>query len=79
MLAARRQVGLTRFVAIADVNLPRARQIAEKYQGEPYQDYRKLLERKDVDAIITATVDHWRAFSRIHSCRPASTCTPKSR
>ena len=59
----------SRFVAIADVNLPRARQIAKKYEGEPYQDYRKLLERKDIDAIITATVDHWRAIVSIHCCQ----------
>lgn len=24
-----------------------------------YDDYRKLLERKDIDAIVCATVDHW--------------------
>jgi predicted dehydrogenase len=58
-----------RFIAIADVNMPRARQVAKKYKGEPYQDYRKLLERKDVDAILTATVDHWRAIVSIHSCQ----------
>ncbi len=59
----------SRFIAIADVNLPRARTLAEKYHGEPYQDYSKLLDRKDVDAIITATVDHWRAIVSIHSCQ----------
>ena len=59
----------SRFIAIADVNLPRARQIAKTYGGEPYQDYRKLLERKDVDAVITATVDHWRAIVCIHACQ----------
>lgn len=26
---------------------------------EAFEDYRKLLERKDVDAIVCATVDHW--------------------
>jgi predicted dehydrogenase len=59
----------SRFIAIADVNLPRANQIAKKYSGEPYQDYRKLLDRKDVDAVITATVDHWRAIVSIHTCQ----------
>ncbi len=59
----------SRFIAIADLNLPRAKQLAKKYDGTPYQDYRKLLERKDVDAIITATVDHWRAIVSIHCCQ----------
>ena len=42
----------TRFVAIADVNLPRAKEFAAKSDAVAYQDYRKLLERKDVDAIV---------------------------
>ena len=26
---------------------------------EAYTDYRKLIERKDIDAVVCATVDHW--------------------
>lgn len=58
-----------RVVAIADVNLPRAKRSAERYKAVAYQDYRELLERKDVDAIVTATPDHWRALVSIHACQ----------
>jgi len=58
-----------RVVGIADINQPRAGQLADKYKAEGYTDYRKLLERKDVDAIVTATPDHWRARVCIHACQ----------
>jgi predicted dehydrogenase len=58
-----------RVVAIADVNLPRAEKTAAQYQAVGYQDYRKLLERKDIDAIVTATPDHWRALVCIRACQ----------
>jgi predicted dehydrogenase len=58
-----------RMVAMADVNLPRARQIAKPFDAAVYQDYRRLLERKDVDAIITATPEQWRGVICIHACQ----------
>lgn len=58
-----------RMVAMADVNLPRARQIAQPFEAAAYQDYRRLLERKDVDAIITATPEQWRGVICIHACQ----------
>jgi predicted dehydrogenase len=58
-----------RVLAFADVNLKRAREAATRTQAEAFQDYRRLLERKDIDAIITATPEHWRALICIAACQ----------
>jgi len=64
---------ISRPVAVADVNLVRGRQIAAQADAggsvQVYRDYRELLERKDVDAVTTATPDHWRSLVCIHACQ----------
>jgi predicted dehydrogenase len=50
-------------MAIADVSKNR-RDEAMKAAGEgakAYEDYHQMLERKDIDVIVCATVDHWHA------------------
>jgi predicted dehydrogenase len=39
----------------------RAREHLGLSSSDVYKDYRKLLEKKDIDAIVCATVDHWHA------------------
>jgi predicted dehydrogenase len=53
----------TRFgkvVAICDVDAGHIANAKKTFkEAEAYSDFRKLLERKDVDAVICGTVDHW--------------------
>ena len=49
-------------VAIADVDAGRRDEVNQKFAGGKaavFDDYRKVLERKDVDVIHVATPDHW--------------------
>ena len=61
----------TRFVATADVYLPNA-DAARGWAGgdaKAFQDFRKLLEMKDVDAVLIATPDHWHAIPTVLACQ----------
>lgn len=58
-------------VALADCNLPRAEIFKMLHRGkwDVYQDYRKILDRKDIDAVIVATADFQRVLPCIHACQ----------
>lgn len=48
-------------VAVSDVYQRRLTRAKGICQGDAYPDYRKLLEREDLDAVLIATPDHWHA------------------
>ena len=66
---------LCRYVAVADLDLNRAKDgkkwieaTYEKQTGKPgyvdvkvYQDYRELLRKENIDAVVISTPDHWHA------------------
>ena len=54
-LPATVSVPLVELKAVADINRERVRKVAEKYGVEAYTDYRGLLKRKDIEAVIVAT------------------------
>jgi predicted dehydrogenase len=56
---------LMNVLAVCDVDkkhLENGNRLAEKISGHAaamYEDYRKLLDRKDIDVVIVTTPDHW--------------------
>jgi predicted dehydrogenase len=61
-------------VALCDVDtkvLGTAAELVEKQtkaRPETVADYRRLLDRKDIDAVVITTPDHWHALPTIHAC-----------
>ena len=60
-----------RVVALCDCNLPRAEAYKAKSKGAwpVAEDYRKVLDRKDVDGVIVATGEFQRVLPCIHACQ----------
>ena len=62
-------------VALCDVDAsqltPNVKAVNARYGKTPetYGDHRKLLERKDIDAVVIATPDHWHAIQFIHAAQ----------
>jgi len=53
-------------VALCDVNARNLAAAAEKFpKARTYEDWRKCLEQKDIDAVVCATTDHTHAFVNI--------------
>lgn len=48
----------------------KASEIQKTYNQKPllYSDYRRLLENKDLDAIIIGTPDHWHCLQMVNAC-----------
>src|SRR6202047_1660187 len=77
-------------LAICDIYQPYLDFAAKKIGTNPrqFRDYRQMLERKDIDAVVICTPDHWHALQMIHACqagkdvyveKPLSLCVAEGR
>lgn len=59
------EVGKTKtnaqIIAVSDVYQKRVNRNKEFHKCDGYLDYREIIARKDVDAVLVATPDHWHA------------------
>lgn len=67
---------LVNVAAVCDVDSKRvaaAAKLVDSKQSKStcstYGDYRKLLDRRDIDAVVITTPDHWHALNTIHACQ----------
>ncbi len=58
-------------VALCDIYEPYLQRAKKRVGGkvETYDDFRRVLDRKDIDAVVIATPDHWHAVQMILACQ----------
>jgi predicted dehydrogenase len=62
------------FVAISDIDDSRIAEAVDLVKEarptvpDGYRDFRKVIDREDIDAILIATPDHWHALPTIYAC-----------
>lgn len=59
----------SQIVAVSDVYRKRMRLAQEAVKCEGHLDYREVIARKDIDAVIIATPDHWHAPMAIEAMK----------
>lgn len=65
-----REQGRVNVAAVCDVDDDRLDAAVKRVGGgvQPYRDYRYILEREDIDAVVIATPDHWHAVQTVQAC-----------
>jgi glucose-fructose oxidoreductase len=56
-------------VAVADAYADRRQTMATRCGGKAHADFRDLLARKDIDAVVVATPDHWHVPMAVAAAR----------
>jgi len=77
-------------VALCDLHQPYLDFASQKIGTNPrqFKDYRRLLDIRDIDAVVICTPDHWHALQMVHACqagkdvyveKPLSLCVAEGR
>ena len=68
---------LSDIVAVCDLDTQRIDRVNKSLaQGKAkgYEDYRKILDRKDIDFVTIGTTDHWHSRIAIHAMQAGKRC-----
>ncbi len=57
--------------ALCDVYEPHLLRAKSEVGGDPatFKDFREIIDRKDIDAVVVATPDHWHAIPTLLACQ----------
>ncbi len=69
-LEVQQGTGLVNIAAVCDVYEPHVRE-AERMAGgsvKGYKDFRHILDRQDIDAVVVSSPDHWHALQTTLAC-----------
>ncbi|UCD30269.1 MAG: Gfo/Idh/MocA family oxidoreductase [Planctomycetota bacterium] len=68
-MVQRMKKGEVNIAAVCDVDEKRLKRASEMAgpQADVYHDYRYILQRKDIDAVVISTPDHWHGVQTVHA------------
>lgn len=58
-----------RISAVCDVYGPHLRLAQKETSAEAFRDFRQVFDRKDIDAVVISTPDHWHPLMTVMACQ----------
>jgi predicted dehydrogenase len=55
--------------AVCDVYQPHLDQAYAEFAAEKYSDFRRILDRKDIDIVVISSPDHWHPLMTVMACQ----------